>query len=405
MNQKQFTKLLASKTDLSVKSARKLVGAFGDSIETALKKGERVVYSNFGSFYLVNYPSKTINHPAFGNKKKTIMLATNAVKWMPSDNIKDLVDHHLKSESATSFGSTKKINAAKKSAGFDGGKAIEITEAERAELEKRLEEELLIEKKNKKEHHSPSRQNTVEIPIRVIKKGWLDLPFTHVPLAEKEIVPFAKKSLQIKYLNLSEAKIPENILCLIPEKLARRTKVVPVDLKDEILILGMADPHDHDTIAMIKKIVGKKISPHLVSASDLEKIFAQYGNLSTPITPSPSSPISHAVNLILKRAISEQATTIHFDPDMEKIVVRFRINGGLVEKTTVDKSLWKLILAEIKQSSSASEINASYSQYIFSANIDGVTTEFGLLIVPAVNGEKIIINTKPPSARRWWKKH
>ncbi|MFA5926798.1 MAG: ATPase, T2SS/T4P/T4SS family, partial [Patescibacteria group bacterium] len=54
-------------------------------------RGDRVVYSNFGSFYTVHYPSKVIIHPKLGLAKKMIMLPTNVAKWMPSENIKSLV--------------------------------------------------------------------------------------------------------------------------------------------------------------------------------------------------------------------------------------------------------------------------------------------------------------------------
>ncbi|MDO8444126.1 MAG: ATPase, T2SS/T4P/T4SS family [bacterium] len=406
MNQKQFTKLLAKRTDLSVKEARKIVEAFGDSIETALKKGERVVYSNFGSFYLVNYPSKTINHPAFGNKRKTIMLATNAVKWMPSDNIKDLVDHHLETSSATSFGSTKIIQAAKKNAGISDRKALDITKAEYETMRNAKENSSTVQKTGK------SDDETVKIPIRIIKKSWVDLPVRQIPLSEKEIVPFDKNSLQVKYIDLSKTDVPDHILCLVPEEIARRTKIIPIDLKDEILILGMTDPKDHDTLAAIRKIVRKKISPRLVSESDFDKVFAQYDRLaltgnkpettlantvsdSEPIKIDSSTPVSRVVSLILKRAIREQATTIHFDPTEQSVLIKFRINSRIIEKTALDKSLQKAIVAKIKQLANLNKKSSDDNhQNIFCVNIDGTDEEFEFLSIPVVNGEKIVINIK-----------
>ena len=413
MNQKQFTKLLAEKTNLSVKEARKLVEAFGDSIEIALKKGERIVYSNFGSFYLVNYPSKVINHPVFGNKKKTIMLATNAVKWMPSDNIKDLVDHHLETSSATSFGSTKIIKTAKHNAGISDRKALDITQAEYETM------------KNTKENPATGStvlttgsprtgkidDEVVDIPIRVVKKSWVDLPITRVPVVEKEIVPFDKNSLQINFINLANIDIPDTILCLVPKEIASRTKVIPIDLKNEILILGMTDPKDHDTLAAIRKIVRKKISPRLVSESDFAQVLAQYDRLalignkpettqintisdSEPIKINSSAPVSRIVNLILKRAIREQATTIHFDPDEQKVLIKFRINGKLIEKTALDKSLLKAIVAKIERLANLDRKSSGNHPNLFSVNIDGTEEEFEFLSMPVINGQKIVINIK-----------
>lgn len=397
MNQKQFTKLLAGKTKLSINEARKLVEAFGNSIENALIDGQKVTYSNFGTFYLVNYPSKVIQHPLFGGKKKMIMLSTNAVKWMPSDNIKDLVGHHLEAESATSFGSTKIIKTAKRNAGISERKAIEVSETEKPALEKIMED-------------TPEQKDdiAVEVPIRVSKSTWVDRPIIHVPVSEKEIIPFEKNTSEVNYFDLSNSQIPDHILCLVPEEIARRTKVIPIDLKDEILILGMADPRDHDTLSTIRKIVRKKISPRLVSESDFDKIFSQYKRLALAghqktlglqsdegrINLDNSAPASRIVNLILKRAIRDQATTIHFDPIDQTISVRFRIDGKLFEKTTMKKSLEKLIISRLKSFVKMSNSGSADLQGFFSVKIDGVDENFELLSITTIDGEKITVHIK-----------
>lgn len=107
MTKSQLTKILAQKTGLSQTKAEKLITSFGDTIEEALKKGDKVVYSNFGTFYTVHYPSKIIFHPKLGAAKKMIMLPTNAVKWMPSGNIKEMVNSGNIVEGATIHGAKK----------------------------------------------------------------------------------------------------------------------------------------------------------------------------------------------------------------------------------------------------------------------------------------------------------
>jgi len=92
MTRKELARAIAKQTKLNVRQAENLVISFGAVVEKALEQGKKIVYSNFGTFYTVHYPSKTINHPKYGGAKKMIMLPTNAVKWMPADNIKKLVN-------------------------------------------------------------------------------------------------------------------------------------------------------------------------------------------------------------------------------------------------------------------------------------------------------------------------
>lgn len=89
MNRSDLAKAIAKKTSLSKRQSENLIIAFGAVVKEALCNGQKVVYSNFGSFYDIEYPSKTINHPK--NGKKLIMLPTRVIKWMPASNLKRAV--------------------------------------------------------------------------------------------------------------------------------------------------------------------------------------------------------------------------------------------------------------------------------------------------------------------------
>ncbi len=104
MTRKELAREIAQKSGLSYNQAESLVVALGDVIRECLAKGDRVVYSNFGTFYTVHYPSKVINHPKYGAQKKIIMLPTNVAKWMPSGNIKSMVGQGEERESVTAHG-------------------------------------------------------------------------------------------------------------------------------------------------------------------------------------------------------------------------------------------------------------------------------------------------------------
>lgn len=91
MNRKQLARQLANETGLTNRKAENLVIAFGAAVTDAMEKGLKIVYSNFGTFHTVHYPSKTIPHPKWGKKKTMIMLPTNVLKWLPSSKVKKAV--------------------------------------------------------------------------------------------------------------------------------------------------------------------------------------------------------------------------------------------------------------------------------------------------------------------------
>lgn len=110
MTRKLLAREIARRTKLTVRQAENLVIAFGAVITDVLEKGEKVVYSNFGTFHTVHYPSKVINHPKLGSAKKMIMLPTNVAKWLPSGNIKALANSGEITDNPTMHKATKKVD-------------------------------------------------------------------------------------------------------------------------------------------------------------------------------------------------------------------------------------------------------------------------------------------------------
>jgi len=389
LNRSELIKILAKKANIKEKSAEKLIISFGDVISEALKKGEKVVYSNFGTFYTVHYPSKVIYHPILGSKKKMVMLPTDAIKWMPSGNIKDMVDRGTEREEITKFGSTKKLKEEKKKAGIIDRKAIEIPDHQK----------LMVD------------DEEIEIPIKINKKNELKAVYQDEETKEKDLIPFEKPGAQISFVDLKDTTIPHEVLCLVPLEMAQKTKVVPIDLKDEMLILGMTDPKDLDAIELIKKTVRKKVSPRLISESDLDKIFAQYegeallnhkediGKVVTDkeeneqIEISKSAPAKRILALILKRSLREKAKSVHFDFFEDALVVSFRVNNKSIEKTTLPKSIGKALISYLKTLADYQEQEPT-AESVIKEKIDETQEEFDLLIVATAGGEKVVITPK-----------
>lgn len=162
MNRKELSKEISEKINITPTQAEKLIIAFGDIISDALAEDKKVVYSNFGTFYKVHYPSKVIYHPKLGTSKKMIMLPTDAVKWMPSDNIKKIVNIGEDIEASTSHGSRKKNLSIAKIKNVSPSVPVEKTpEPPKEENDFGIEHQIPI---------SVTKTNTEEVPIPTAPK-------------------------------------------------------------------------------------------------------------------------------------------------------------------------------------------------------------------------------------------
>ena len=90
MTKKQLVNLVAAKAHASKKEAREVVETFLGEIVKALKKGEKVVLSGFGTFKVSRVrKDKTVTIP--GKNKKVVVKAHKTARFVPGKPLKKQV--------------------------------------------------------------------------------------------------------------------------------------------------------------------------------------------------------------------------------------------------------------------------------------------------------------------------
>lgn len=160
--------------------------------------------------------------------------------------------------------------------------------------------------------------------------------------------------MDIPAVNLDTTFGDPLILDSIPKEKAFELKVIPLFLVDKQLTVAMADPEDLSKLNELRFLTGKEILPVLALESDLDRHVAEYYGELDPASgemgiefeaadeegtdkleidaSDDERPIIRLVNLIIARAIQEQASDIHLEPQEGKLQVRFRVDGRLQPK-------------------------------------------------------------------------
>ena len=535
MNRKDLAKQLAAKSNIKADKAERVILAIEHTIEKALEEGKKVVYSNFGTFYTVHYPSKIIYHPKLGKSKQMVMLPTNAAKWMPSANIKDLVNsdaeindtlpltahgmrkftHNLNPEpkfityakDAPVIPSVKSQNSPLKpvtdiypspksspksfNENPENGEEVEIpirsitnnpepvkeslpphvniyeeTEDESNEDEIRVHDDKKIgffnrlfnkdsdaketDEKEIEEKANPEKvslknagifNNDAVVPlpdnaqmtapvnnellshppkikaeIETFRQDKTTAEQSKTDKPEIEIAPFAAKNNvpQVSYIDLSKLIVPKEILHLIPEKIARQYKVVPIEQTDKDLTIAMIDPEDLEAIEIIKKMVPKTLIVKLSSEEDVNHVLDQYSGLEKELSEaiktadteqeeqekpelidestSDNAPAARIVTSLLRRAIRDKASDIHIEPEEKDVVVRFRQDGVLRKTVTLPKDLRSSVVSRIKIMANMKIDEQRLPQDgRFSIDIDKRKVDFRVSSMPVANGEKVVM--------------
>lgn len=590
-----LARIVAKKTGMKLDKAEKLILAFESTVEEALIRGDKIIYSNFGSFYTVHYPSKIIYHPKLGAAKKILMLPTNATKWMPAENIKKMVDSGIITNNITVHGKKKppltpspkpstipKMNNALEqpqdktsldleneiyqslSAEASGAQnqpqdkisASETTEAEDDSSESieipirtntktapeplpplsctastEIQPENKIQEENTGKHvniyeelmndgskvestfgdairvprsksgffgrflgrktEDAPQNSTQEKPVEnsrvsLAGAGIFDNPsqanipkpatpaiqpkengttspnqsfdqkqgvYPEVPpitnLNEKSaippqspnasssiepndlpiknaktdeeivIAPFSNVNNSVKYIDLSKTIVPKNILGKIPERIARKYKIVPINEENGEMIVAMIDPEDIEAREIVRKYVQEKISIRLTTEDDLNHILDQYSGLESelesaietadsdaskdPATPetaktaliesaSDNAPAARIVTSLLKRAIREKASDIHIEPAENEVEIRYRLDGILKKTASLPKDIQSAVISRIKILSNLKIDEQRMPQDgRFSLTVDHRRVDFRISTMPVAYGEKVVM--------------
>lgn len=104
-------------------------------------------------------------------------------------------------------------------------------------------------------------------------------------------------------------------------------------------------------------------------------------------------PTVSIVKKILIDSIKMKASDIHFDPQQNELLIKFRINGTLTEYTTAPENYKINILTRIKILAGMNITEGLLPQVgSISFDYDGTTTNMRVSSLPVSNGEKIVVH-------------
>ncbi len=92
---------------------------------------------------------------------------------------------------------------------------------------------------------------------------------------ESQLLKHLARQLEVELFDLQGRTVPLKLLNLLPLRVMREKKIVPVSLKDDVLTLAMADPQDCDTIEDVRFETGKKVKPVLAGESEIDQVLVK----------------------------------------------------------------------------------------------------------------------------------
>ncbi|PIQ73142.1 hypothetical protein COV58_04135 [Candidatus Roizmanbacteria bacterium CG11_big_fil_rev_8_21_14_0_20_36_8] len=209
--------------------------------------------------------------------------------------------------------------------------------------------------------------------------------------------------LKVPFISLSKISIPEEIFHIVPEKIARKQKVIAFARDETGIKLAMSDPSNKDIIEMIAHKTQSTVSPHLATERDimnafyifkknLQKSFDRLLEASKERDHLHDVPIAKIVDLILETAYYDKVSDIHIEPEEENALVRFRIDGILHDVVVYPTELHDRIMTRIKVLSRLrTDEHMSPQDGKLRHEIEDSFLDLRVSIIPIVEGEKVVM--------------
>ena len=185
----------------------------------------------------------------------------------------------------------------------------------------------------------------------------------HHYITEGQLIDALRMQLGIDYIDLTRVDISPELSRFVPKNLAKKMTIVPVRISKDQLYLAMADPLNFMAIEEAQHTSKKKIVPMI-----------------------------RLVNSIIERAISENASDIHFEPTEEEMVVRMRIDGQLHRIMTIPSELKDSVISRLKIMSQLDIVEKRIPQDGRAVmHLRGKDIDMRISTLPTLYGEKVVI--------------
>src|SRR3954468_2976308 len=213
-------------------------------------------------------------------------------------------------------------------------------------------------------------QSALEIQKRSGRKlGRILIDAGHV--SEDQIGGALARQLQIPYIDLKHFNIRPEISTRLPETLARRFRAIVLEETASSYRIGMADPTDLFGYDQITRILKRDIQLAVVGESlllqTIDRVYRRTEEISglalelgaelgesvdlgeLGLTPgAEDAPVVKLLQSVFEDAVQVRASDIHIEPQENKVLIRFRIDGVLHVQAEADSKIAAALILRLK---------------------------------------------------------
>ncbi|MBT1451690.1 Flp pilus assembly complex ATPase component TadA [Glaciecola sp. XM2] len=190
-------------------------------------------------------------------------------------------------------------------------------------------------------------------------------------VTEMQLLQLLSEHLKVVLIDLSDYRVNQNAVRLLPEIQARRYRALVIDDKGDTLLVAMTDPADLNAVDELSAKLPKPIEVGVVSESQL---FAAYENfyrkteeiasfateladeyddevefnLGGTMDDEQDNLVAKLLQSIFEDAVMAKASDIHIEPGENQLRIRQRVDGVLQENIIPQSNIAAALILRLK---------------------------------------------------------
>jgi len=251
------------------------------------------------------------------------------------------------------------------------------------------------------------------------KKRIADILIEDKIVTEQQVCRALEKQLFMPYVDLDTITIPDDLGNIIPEEMAQKNMVVPIEQDGRFLTVAIGDPLNYKGLKDVSIITKMKVMPVIAEpskiAAKLREIYAaqkaiddakefleskggktkaqqEAEEAAKQDANGNDQPIIRFVNTMIEEAIASKCSDIHVEPMEKCLRIRFRIDGKLQIYLETAPELIPSVTSRIKFIGNMNIAEKRIPQDgRINYRVGGRDIDFRISVLPSVYGEKIVM--------------
>lgn len=215
-------------------------------------------------------------------------------------------------------------------------------------------------------------------------------------ITEKQLLDVLEIHLKIDSVSLYRYPIDKSLIKLISKEFARINLLIPIQRKENHLVVAMNDPLDFYAIEEIELMTGYHLEPVIATKDEIlqtiNRLYDGEEEVFDLMEGTDEAPAVRILDQLLEAGVAMHASDIHLDPQEKMITVRYRVDGTLQNDRQLPISLLNSLISRIKIMSG---LNITETRLPQDGRIRTTVNEnivnLRISTLPTVFGEKVVI--------------